>query len=433
MNEQTKQEIKSLSEVSKTQLTIPNYQRPYKWTEKNTLQLLNDIFSYISLQNKTYRIGNIILHKESDVNNIVDGQQRLTTISLILKVLNENFEGLLLKEKYKHQISKDNIVHNYQVIRNWVNAKFISDKEKSHFKEKMLSKCEFVIFTVFKQDEAFQLFDSQNSRGKSLEPFDLLKAFHLREMKNDTEEDRRKSVENWEASINEGTLKSIFNNHLFRIRKWSKNEAVYDFTKDEIDEFKGISLHQPVRYPYETQMRILDGCIENMQKDKILSNLQTLQTFPFQITMPIINGKRFFEYVDFYIRFKKQLLEHLSDNDNEFYKKYCQYPYSGRTGDTIVRNLFENIVMQFVDRFGYVEDFQHFYEAFYKEVYIIRCNQNKISYKTILGSEAKKICVEIKEATDTSKLKRYHYKKYTVETTKFVKGIEKVVDFIKNN
>jgi len=160
----------------------------------------------------------------------------------------------------------------------------------------------------FHQDEAFQLFDSQNARGKALEPYDLLKAFHLREMDFDSEDDRTKCVECWETSVDNGTLKPILGNHLFKIRKWSKNERKYDFTKDEIEEFKGISLHQKQQYPYESAMRMLDGFVDNAQNDKFLRNLQVAQTFPFQITTPIINGKRFFEYVDFYITQRENYL-----------------------------------------------------------------------------------------------------------------------------
>ena len=83
-----------LIELSKVKLTIPVYQRPYKWTEKNVMQLLGDIFEYVIIKNKNYRIGNIILHSESSINNVVDGQQRLTTISLLLKILDESYDGL---------------------------------------------------------------------------------------------------------------------------------------------------------------------------------------------------------------------------------------------------------------------------------------------------------------------------------------------------
>lgn len=434
------QKVIKLNELIKVKLTIPVYQRPYKWTEKNVIQLLEDIFEYVILKNKDYRIGNIILHSENSTNNVVDGQQRLTTISLLLKILNSNFNGLLLDEKYKHNISKNNIVYNYRIIEKWVKTKFESkDEKKADFKNKILNKCEFVLFTVFKQDEAFQLFDSQNARGKALEPYDLLKAFHLREMDFDSEDDRTKCVERWETSVDNGTLKPILGNHLFKIRKWSKNEWKYNFTKDDIEEFKGISLHQKQQYPYESAMRMLDGFVENAHNDKFLRNLQIAQTFPFQITSPIINGKRFFEYVDSYITQREKLFD-LNKEDSvkaeipefvKFYEDYCYGYYGwGRSGDEKVRNLYENILITFIDKFGYLDDFENFYKAFYKLAYNIRCTKSRITIETIMNSSARQIFRKINDSISPDAFKNYQYKTYQIENIA-VKGIEKVVEFIK--
>jgi hypothetical protein len=444
------QKVIKLNELIKEKLTIPVYQRPYKWTEKNVIQLLEDIFEYVIVKNKDYRIGNIILHSENATNNVVDGQQRLTTISLILKILESSFNDLLLNEKFKHTISKNNIVYNYRIINQWVSTKFGNDEsKKTDFKAKILNKCEFVLFTVFHQDEAFQLFDSQNARGKALEPYDLLKAFHLREMDFDSEEDRTRCVDRWETSVENGTLKPILGNHLFKIRKWSKNEWKYDFTKDEIDEFKGISLHQKQQYPYESAMRMLDGFVDNAQNDKFLRNLQVAQTFPFQITMPIINGKRFFEYVDFYIIQREKLFD-LNKEDSvkaempefvSFYEVYClgkkdkdgsQYQGWNRSGDEKVRNIYENILMVFIDKFGYVDDFENFYRAFYKLAYEIRCNKKRITVETIMTSSAQQVFRKINDSVSPETFKNYQYKTYKFDTTDFVKGIEKIKEFIEN-
>lgn len=433
------QKVVKFNELVKEKLTIPVYQRPYKWAEKNVIQLLEDIFEYVILKNKDYRIGNIILHSENSTNNVVDGQQRLTTISLLLKILNSSFSGLLLDEKYKHNISKNNIVYNYRIIDKWVKTKFESkDEKKADFKNKILNKCEFVLFTVFQQDEAFQLFDSQNARGKTLEPYDLLKAFHLREMDFDSEDDRTKCVERWETSVDNGTLKPILGNHLFKIRKWSKNEWKYNFTKDDIEEFKGISLHQKQQYPYESAMRMLDGFVENAHNDKFLRNLQIAQVFPFQITSPIINGKRFFEYVDFYITQREKLFD-LNKEDSvkaeipefvKFYEDYCYGYYGwGRSGDEKVRNLYENILITFIDKFGYLDDFENFYKAFYKLAYTIRCTKSRITVETIMNSSARQIFRKINDTVSPDALKNYQYKTYQIENIA-VKGIEKVVEFI---
>jgi hypothetical protein len=434
-NKTPKQESIKLSELITQNLTIPIYQRPYKWTEKNIIALLNDVFEYVMVKNKDYRIGSIILHEEGGNKNIVDGQQRLTTISILFRCLEKNFAGLLLAQKFKHKISRNNIVYNFRIINQWIRTKFGTDESKiKEFKEQILKKCELILFTVYQQDEAFQLFDSQNSRGLSLEPYDLLKAFHLREMAADTEEDRIKCVERWEKSIDDKTLKPILGNHLFRIRKWSKNEWKYNFTNNEIDEFKGISLYQSQKYPYESAMRMLDGFIANAQNDKFLKNLQIAQQFPFSIPMPIINGKRFFEYVDYYIMQREKLFD-LNKEDSikaekpefvKFYETYCLYNKHWRSGDEKVRNLYENIMLAFIDKFGFIDDFKDFCEAFYKAAYFIRCKRKRITMETILNSDAQKICRKINDAVSPDNLKYYQYKSYEMPEDDTVQGIEKV-------
>jgi uncharacterized protein with ParB-like and HNH nuclease domain len=74
-------------------LTLPNYQRPYKWGVKNVLALLGDIEFAINNADKysnfKYRVGTVIIHNDevTDTFNIVDGQQRIITLALICKAL----------------------------------------------------------------------------------------------------------------------------------------------------------------------------------------------------------------------------------------------------------------------------------------------------------------------------------------------------------
>jgi len=454
-SEEPKQESIYLKDLVKMPLKIPPYQRPYKWTEKNVIQLLEDISEYVFNKNKDYRIGNIILHNDNGTKNIVDGQQRLTTISLLLKQLDSSFNGLLLQENFKHRISKNNIVNNFKVIYDWLDQKFKPD-DKKVFQQQILNKCEFILFTVYQQDEAFQLFDSQNARGKELEPYDLLKAFHLREMELETEDDRAKCVARWESSIDEEKLKQILENHLFKIRKWNKNEREYNFTKSDIDEFKGVSLHKVQKFPYESELRMLDGLVANAQCDKFLKNLHIAQSYPFSITMAIINGKRFFEYVDYYIQQKDNLFEKNKNKEFlEFYKRYClgeidrdvplileereikRYSGSWRTGDKKVRNLFENILLSFTDRFGNeIDNFGRYYKSFYKFAYIVRCENRRISLDTILNrifNNNSNIFRKIYDAVTPDSLAGYHHKNANNKDIKeFANGIEIIKEFIEN-
>jgi uncharacterized protein with ParB-like and HNH nuclease domain len=137
--------IINLKELTAVQLTIPPYQRPYKWTEKNVVHLLDDIFEWVITGNKRYRIGNIIIHCEPNNpkgKNVVDGQQRITTISLLLKHLEPDFEKLFLKEEFKHKTSKKNIVTNNRIIGEWLKTKFGADGDKKKdFHLRILEKC----------------------------------------------------------------------------------------------------------------------------------------------------------------------------------------------------------------------------------------------------------------------------------------------------
>lgn len=71
-------------------LHIPEYQRPYKWSVKNVNQLLDDIEEARTSNKEVYRVGTLILHHdEHGYDDIVDGQQRTITFSLLLTALGQ--------------------------------------------------------------------------------------------------------------------------------------------------------------------------------------------------------------------------------------------------------------------------------------------------------------------------------------------------------
>ena len=80
--------------IDNVRLTIPEYQRPYKWTARNAIQLLDDIIEARNENKEVYRVGTLSLHKNTDIKgkvkyDIVDGQQRTITFSLLLHALYE--------------------------------------------------------------------------------------------------------------------------------------------------------------------------------------------------------------------------------------------------------------------------------------------------------------------------------------------------------
>ena len=405
---------------------IPPYQRPYKWHKKHVLQLLDDLYENIYIGKRTYRVGTLIIHDENGTHNIVDGQQRLTTLSLILYYLGEK-DKLLQNQEYSNEISKNNLIYNYDQIKQWFSAKKL-EINKKRFLDELEDKCEFVIITVYRQDEAFQLFDTQNSRGKELYPHDLLKAFHLREMDKDgyTDKEIEQYVIKWEDYLlkPDNPLLDILNNHLYRIRKWVKGEPKYSFYKSDLNEFKGISLYKKTKYNYEQPLRILDKTISS-----IFHNFGITQTYPFQIDMRIINGRNFFDYVFYYIELKKQLLEG-NKEFKAFYQERClEYWGSWRVGDVKVRSLFENICLLFVDRFNLeVLSESVYYQEFYKNVYQLRLENKAISENSILKyDKAFRFFESIPNSYSPEELKIDLFCNYIPHERGYAKGVEEGV------
>lgn len=80
----------AVNDIPKTIFSIPHYQRGYRWTEKEVEALLNDLldFSQSGTQEESYCLQPLVLQEMAGGQlRVVDGQQRLTTIAIILKVL----------------------------------------------------------------------------------------------------------------------------------------------------------------------------------------------------------------------------------------------------------------------------------------------------------------------------------------------------------
>ncbi len=353
--------IVNLSELIETygnQLKIPDYQRPYTWKKSTADTLFNDIYSAMK-ENKDYRLGSLILHKEENgFYNIVDGQQRLTTTALILKALDD--ESKFLLENEVKAVSFKNIAENYKAIKSRVQA--LSDSEKEEYRD-YIKKCSFAIIITDKQEEAFQFFDSQNTRGKSLKPHDLLKAYHLREMNAVSEEIKKSVVKRWD-NIDETHLADLFADYLYPVVRWHKKRNAVYYTAKNIDTFKGISREYKYNYAlYHKRSVIFAEKIEKEFSD-FLSNKECNM---FQLTQPVISGEYFFKYVFHY----DKLLTEVKNMIAEYHKESEEIP-DYRTGDIYIKRLYECALLLFMDRFG-IENMETSYmEMLYKWSYSLR-------------------------------------------------------------
>ena len=323
--------IKNINELLDMDLDIPDYQRPYKWSIRNIEDLLTDITNAISDAERyrasfKYRIGTIILHSnENGVFDIVDGQQRIISLTLLKKYLQPDFNNSILDKDYISKITQNNIHSNYMFIREWFSLK--SPDTKNSFIRAINDILEVVVICVEKVTEAFQLFDSQNARGKALDPHDLLKAYHLREMRNYPYE-MEHAVTKWEAK-DTTQIRDLFDLFLFPIWNWSRSIKSRPFTAKEIDTYKGIG--EASAYTYARRAS---------------------KAMPyFQITEPFIAGNDFFEMVEHYISLLKDIKTEIASNSAFSELKDILEEKNGSTGFGYAKNLFYCALLCYYDKF----------------------------------------------------------------------------------
>ncbi|CAM4225583.1 DUF262 domain-containing protein [Vibrio neonatus] len=393
ISNQPQAQIQTISQLLTQKLTIPDYQRPYKWQLKHVNQLVDDIFNHRT--KRCYRLGTVVLHQvknseteeENDRLNIVDGQQRLLTLTLFCTILDgkeETISSTLLEHRFKSSVSIENLKNNAQIISERVVS--LSDTEKQELLDFVLNKCELIQVTLDDLSEAFQFFDSQNARGKALAPHDLLKAYHLREMMGSTDQtERLHHVNLWEQGVNPdneiANLHTIMGEFLFRMRRWIDGDYGIQFSRHNIDVFKGINLDS-TQYAYVDSMLALDYAVETFNADPARKWDKQTKDYPFQVNQVMINGKRFFEYIQHYIGIYSTLFVGEKARLSSFVDQYTIYDGSYRKGDSYVRNLFLCAVMYYYDKFGDVE-LDKAAQICYRWAYYLRVNLKRIGMESV--------------------------------------------------
>ncbi|MGL5258751.1 MAG: DUF262 domain-containing protein [Lachnospiraceae bacterium] len=360
-------EIISVTKLLNMKLGIPNYQRPYKWSKKNIEELLGDISTAIKQReefnqdpnkdNFQYRVGTIILHwdEEKAIYHIVDGQQRITSLYLLMYFL--GVQNLFVQIDLENKVTQNNIITNYSVIKDWFALK--DNDTREIFLDALEKLIEVVVITVKETSEAFQLFDSQNTRGKELDPHDLLKAYHLREM-NGYMFEMQRAVNKWE-SVDPRDIKELFGKYLFPIIKWSNRDRCIPFTADEINVFKGINRDSNYSYAIRTQKAMPS----------------------FQITQPFIAGEEFFSMVDYYLSLKEYLIGEIETNlkfkeindiiNNCRMKKSIGFEYA--------KILFQSVLLCYYDRFRNLDE--QAVKKLFSWAFMLRVDMSNLGFSSI--------------------------------------------------
>lgn len=361
-------------------LAIPDYQRPYKWQAEHVNQLFDDVMHHS--EQAAYRLGTLVLCREqhSGKFDIVDGQQRLLTLTLFIDALYRELALTssatsratsstsatsrstprplklgLLSTQFSSPESIKNLSHNAALLQSRVRR--LTFDEQNKLLGFLLGQCELICITLDNLSEAFQFFDSQNARGKPLAPYDLLKAYHLREIGIQDKHAEAGCVEAWELAATSvennqpSQLQVVMSHHLYRLRRWARGRSGRTFTNQEIGVFKGVNLANTV-FPFVDRFRAANYAVDLYNADPARQWDLNQRHFPFQIDQIMVNGRRFFEYIHYYIALHHRLFVQVHPVLQPVLEVLNHYPGKHRTGDGYVRNLFECAVLFYVDKFG---------------------------------------------------------------------------------
>ena len=267
--------------------SIDYYQREYKWHEKQIHELVDDLSNKFLEEHELthsrskvadyphYFLGSIIISKKESVGYIVDGQQRLTSLTLLLILLRNlqnghadkvNVDELIFSERYGQKSfnlhvdertpvmdalyeskpfdvtdrpeSVQNLAQRYQDLETCFPEE-LRDAALPYFTDWLLENVHLVEITAYSDDDAYTIFETMNDRGLSLSPTDMLKGYLLantdeakRTAANTRWRDRIRELNDAGKEVESDCFKAwLRSQHATKIRERKKGAKPEDFDR----------------------------------------------------------------------------------------------------------------------------------------------------------------------------------------------------------
>ena len=287
---------------------IPNYQRPYAWTTEQSGELLDDLLhategipdSNSVSKASPYFMGSIVVIKDGDdpLAQVVDGQQRITTLTIMLCILRE----LAKNEQFGNDLhayirKEDELVagitghyrltvrqHDKRFFQNKIQAKkalgkFVEDKhtgltdsrrrmfenakhlwnalsglddtQRSILASFIVRRCFLVVVSTSNQESAYRIFSVMNDRGLDLSPTDILKAQIIGPMDEQDKDEYTREWEDIENEVGRDGFRDIFA-HIRMIHTQAKLRRTLqeEFQENVLKELNGEQFINKILKPY---------------------------------------------------------------------------------------------------------------------------------------------------------------------------------------
>lgn len=289
---------------------IPAYQRPYAWTEEETETLFDDLLDfYLTEQVDNYFLGSIVLIKDEDKPNadVIDGQQRLTTLTILIAVIasyltgdNRNNCNKYLREpgndleglaplprlhlrqkdqtffnKYIQNVnlsdlialvpenlpneSQQHIRANCALLIKKMDDTFNGDENKiKDFCRFLVTRCYLVAVYTPSQQSAFRVFSVMNSRGLNLMPIDIIKSDVIGQIPQKEQQYYTDKWEDLEVQTSRSGFNDVFTHtRMIFAKAKAKKSLLEEFKESVLSKTTPKQLIDDILEPYSEAYTIL--------------------------------------------------------------------------------------------------------------------------------------------------------------------------------
>ena len=291
---------------------MPEYQRPYSWTPEQAEELLNDLLGAMDDETtaEPYFLGSIVLiaRPDSREHEVIDGQQRLTTLTMLFCVLREladsadekdGFDELIRerrnvvvgrRDRFRLEVREsdqeffhDNVLESGKLksffdrdpasfsndARKLIfdNAKLIhsrlselTDERRDALSQFVIARCYLVVVSAYDRDSAHRIFSVLNARGLDLTPTDILKSDIIGEIPSNRSKAYAKVWEEIEDELGRDEFRELFA-HIFVIETGNRfhRELAKAFKEEVLVNVNGTEFVDKTLIPYSEAFQTVTG------------------------------------------------------------------------------------------------------------------------------------------------------------------------------
>ena len=381
--------LKSISELFEYNFYIPSYQRGYRWDERQVVDLLEDILEFANRKSRYllksaefYCLQPIVVLEDEDVYRVIDGQQRLTTIYIILKYLESKIkddyyidkfysisyetrkEEILDSESFLKNINKIETINTENIDYYYMSKSFLTIK--SWFETNKINKSDFlnvllkndiqdvrdlkkdiannirIIWYEIKDENEIDVFTRLNIGKIPLTNAELIKALLLLDKtKNDINEKIILATQwdNIEYKLQENTFFAFINGNTQEYKKATKIEFIFDLIASSINlKIENVKTSDE-KYSYYIFDKLLNdnssfqnefnitGYSYNQRVGFLWDKVKTY----FRVFEELYRDNTYYHLVGYLVNNGKSIddiVKHFENDDKDMFLKYLKYEIS---------------------------------------------------------------------------------------------------------